>query len=255
MRIPGQAIRSRGTDREDRIGAGAWSRSPCRPVIDSELDTPVAASQRLNRPPDRAVAYRVARCAPCPVNCASDTRCRRSSSAPPHCSISPWRQSNAGSTPRPSATTSSPGGTPAVTRPSRLHGWARLAQATTRIALGTSVLTPTFRYHPAVVAQAMGTLGSMFPGRFWLGVGTGESMNEAPLGIEWPDTKERFARLKEAVTLIQTLMTNRSRHLRRHVLPDAQRHHLRPSRAADPHLHRGGGRISCAARRAGSPTG
>jgi coenzyme F420-dependent glucose-6-phosphate dehydrogenase len=80
-------------------------------------------------------------------------------------------------------------------------------QATSRIDLGTSVLTPTFRYHPAVVAQAMGTLGSMFPGRFWLGVGTGESMNEAPLGLAWPDTKERFARLKEAVELIQTLWT------------------------------------------------
>ena len=80
-------------------------------------------------------------------------------------------------------------------------------QATSRIALGTSVLTPTFRYHPAIVAQAMGTLGSLFPGRIWLGVGTGESMNEAPLDIEWPDTKERFARLKEAVALIQTLMT------------------------------------------------
>ena len=78
-------------------------------------------------------------------------------------------------------------------------------QATSRIALGTSVLTPTFRYHPAVVAQAMGTLGSMFPGRVWLGVGTGESMNEAPLGTAWPDTKERFARLKEAVALIQVL--------------------------------------------------
>ncbi len=75
-------------------------------------------------------------------------------------------------------------------------------QATRRIALGTSVLTPTFRYHPAVVAQAMGTLGSMFPGRFWLGVGTGESMNEAPVGVAWPETKERFARLKEAVELI-----------------------------------------------------
>jgi coenzyme F420-dependent glucose-6-phosphate dehydrogenase len=81
-------------------------------------------------------------------------------------------------------------------------------QATSRIALGTSVLTPTFRYHPAIVAQAMGTLGTLFPGRIWLGVGTGESMNEAPLDIEWPDTKERFARLKEAVTLIQTLMTS-----------------------------------------------
>jgi coenzyme F420-dependent glucose-6-phosphate dehydrogenase len=81
-------------------------------------------------------------------------------------------------------------------------------QATRRIALGTSVLTPTFRYHPAIVAQAMGTLGVLFPGRIWLGVGTGESMNEAPLDTDWPDTKERFARLKEAVTLIQTLWTS-----------------------------------------------
>ena len=81
-------------------------------------------------------------------------------------------------------------------------------QATSRIALGTSVLTPTFRYHPAIVAQAMGTLGVLFPSRIWLGVGTGESMNEAPLDTDWPDTKERFARLKEAVTLIQTLWTS-----------------------------------------------
>ena len=81
-------------------------------------------------------------------------------------------------------------------------------QATQRLALGTSVLTPTFRYHPAVVAQAMGTLGSLFPGRIWLGVGTGKSMNEAPLGIEWPDAKERFARLKEAVELIKTLLSS-----------------------------------------------
>src|SRR6202521_1308248 len=80
-------------------------------------------------------------------------------------------------------------------------------QATSSIELGTSVLTPTFRYHPAVVAQAMGTLGCLFPGRIWLGVGTGESLNEAPLGIKWPDSKERFARLKEAVSLIQTLWT------------------------------------------------
>ena len=70
------------------------------------------------------------------------------------------------------------------------------------------MLTPTFRHHPAIVAQAMGTLGVLFPGRIWLGVGTGESMNEAPLDTDWPDTKERFARLKEAVTLIQTLWTS-----------------------------------------------
>ena len=103
-------------------------------------------------------------------------------------------------------------------------------QATSRIALGTSVLTPTFRYHPAIVAQAIGTLGVMFPGRIWLGVGTGESMNEAPLDIDWPDAKERFARLKEAVALIQTLLDERSRDVRRHVLPDPERDHLRPSR-------------------------
>ena len=81
-------------------------------------------------------------------------------------------------------------------------------QATSHIALGTSVLTPTFRYHPAIVAQAMGTLGAMFPGRIWLGVGTGEAMNETPLDVEWPESKERFARLKEAVALIQTLLTS-----------------------------------------------
>jgi coenzyme F420-dependent glucose-6-phosphate dehydrogenase len=74
--------------------------------------------------------------------------------------------------------------------------------------MGTSVVTPTFRYHPSVVAQAMGTLGVLFPNRISLGVGTGESLNEVPpLGIEWPDFKERWARLREAVTLVRKLWT------------------------------------------------
>lgn len=76
---------------------------------------------------------------------------------------------------------------------------------TSRIELGTSVLTPHFRYHPAVVAQAFATLGCLFPGRVWLGVGSGESMNEVPLGMHWPEQKERFARLKESVQLIRAL--------------------------------------------------
>jgi coenzyme F420-dependent glucose-6-phosphate dehydrogenase len=67
------------------------------------------------------------------------------------------------------------------------------------------VLTPTFRYHPAVVAQAFATLGCLAPGRAVLGVGSGESLNEVPLGTQWPEGKERFARLKEAVLLIQKL--------------------------------------------------
>ena len=79
------------------------------------------------------------------------------------------------------------------------------AQATERVTLGTSVLTPSFRYNPAVVAQAFATLGCLAPGRVILGVGTGESLNEIPVGIEWPEQSERFARLKESVTLIQQL--------------------------------------------------
>lgn len=89
--------------------------------------------------------------------------------------------------------------------PAALPWLGALAARTERVLLGTSVLTPTFRYHPAVVAQAFATLGCLAPDRVVLGVGSGESLNEVPLGRTWPDGKERFARLKEAVTLIQRL--------------------------------------------------
>lgn len=83
---------------------------------------------------------------------------------------------------------------------------AAVLARTERIVLGTSVLTPTFRMHPSVVAHAFGTLGAMFPGRVILGVGTGESLNEVPAtGLEWPELKERSARLREAVKLIRLL--------------------------------------------------
>ncbi len=81
-----------------------------------------------------------------------------------------------------------------------------LGARTSRIVMGTSVLTPTFRYHPSVVAQSFGTLGSLFPGRLILGVGSGESLNEVPAtGMEWPELKERFARLRESVDLMKRL--------------------------------------------------
>jgi len=81
-----------------------------------------------------------------------------------------------------------------------------LGARTSRILMGTSVLTPTFRYHPAIVAQAFGTLGAMYPQRMILGVGTGESLNEVPAtAAPWPEPKERTARLKEAVALIRQL--------------------------------------------------
>ncbi|SRR5579884_2516075 len=82
-------------------------------------------------------------------------------------------------------------------------------QRTQRVILGTSVLTPTFRYQPAVVAQAFGTLGVLNPGRFILGVGSGESLNEvAVTDADWPPAKERLARLREAVALIRKLWTD-----------------------------------------------
>jgi coenzyme F420-dependent glucose-6-phosphate dehydrogenase len=81
-------------------------------------------------------------------------------------------------------------------------------ERTQRVLLGTSVLTPTFRYQPAVVAQAFGTLGVLNPGRMILGVGSGESLNEvAVTGGEWPSPRERLARLREAVELIRLLLS------------------------------------------------
>jgi coenzyme F420-dependent glucose-6-phosphate dehydrogenase len=90
--------------------------------------------------------------------------------------------------------------------PNSIAWMGALGARTSKVAIGTSVLTPTFRYHPSIVAQAFGTLGSMFPGRVILGIGTGESLNEVPsTGAPWPEFKERFARLREAVNLIRTL--------------------------------------------------
>jgi coenzyme F420-dependent glucose-6-phosphate dehydrogenase len=90
--------------------------------------------------------------------------------------------------------------------PSSLVWLGAVAARTDRLLLGTSVLTPTFRYHPSIVAQAFGTLGAMAPGRVILGIGTGEGLNEVPsTGAPWPEFKERFARMREAVTLIRKL--------------------------------------------------
>jgi coenzyme F420-dependent glucose-6-phosphate dehydrogenase len=92
--------------------------------------------------------------------------------------------------------------------PFSLSWLAAVGERTSRVQLGTSVLTPTFRYNPAVLAQAFATLGLLYPGRVMLGVGTGEALNEiAVSGREWPEFKERFARLREAVRLIRELWT------------------------------------------------
>jgi coenzyme F420-dependent glucose-6-phosphate dehydrogenase len=90
--------------------------------------------------------------------------------------------------------------------PFSLSWLGALGARTDRIVIGTSVLTPTFRYHPAVVAHAFGTLGDLYPGRVVLGIGTGESLNETPAtGMQWPEQKERTARFREAIHLIKQL--------------------------------------------------
>ncbi len=92
--------------------------------------------------------------------------------------------------------------------PAALTWLGAAAVATERAVLGTSVLTPTLRYHPSVVAQAFGTLGCLAPGRVFLGVGTGEALNETPAtGQEFPGRKERRQRLAEALKLIRLLWT------------------------------------------------
>jgi coenzyme F420-dependent glucose-6-phosphate dehydrogenase len=83
---------------------------------------------------------------------------------------------------------------------------AAIGERTERVVLGTSVLTPSFRYNPAVLAQAFATLALLYPGRVVLGVGSGEALNEMAVGLaEWPEFKERFARLREAVRLMRAL--------------------------------------------------
>jgi coenzyme F420-dependent glucose-6-phosphate dehydrogenase len=90
--------------------------------------------------------------------------------------------------------------------PAAIPWLAAVGQRTSEALLGTSVLTPTMRYHPSVIAQAFGTLGCLTPGRIFLGVGTGEALNERPAtGVEMPGRKERRQRLAEAIELIRRL--------------------------------------------------
>jgi len=92
--------------------------------------------------------------------------------------------------------------------PNALVWLGAAGERTERATLGTSVLTPTMRYHPSIVAQAFGTLACLNPGRVFLGVGTGEAMNETPAtGAEWPGARERRQRLAEAIELMRSLWT------------------------------------------------
>ncbi|WP_324613270.1 glucose-6-phosphate dehydrogenase (coenzyme-F420) [Agromyces kandeliae] len=95
--------------------------------------------------------------------------------------------------------------------PFSLTWMAAVGERTSNVRIGTSVMTPTFRYNPAVLAQAFASLGVLYPDRVIAGFGTGEALNEIATGFqgagaqEWPEFRERYARLREAVRLMRAL--------------------------------------------------
>lgn len=85
-----------------------------------------------------------------------------------------------------------------------------LGQRTRKAWMGPTVTCPTLRYHPAIVAQAFATLSQLYPGRIFLGLGSGEALNEQAATGQWPPWRERWERLIEAVTIIRRLWTGES---------------------------------------------
>jgi coenzyme F420-dependent glucose-6-phosphate dehydrogenase len=130
--------------------------------------------------------------------------------------------------------------------------WAALggiAGATKRLVVGTGVTCPIIRLHPAIVAQAAATVASMMPGRFFLGVGTGENLNEHVTGSKWPPVDVRREMLEEAIAVIRLLWQGSTQsHRGPHYTVDQARLYTRP-RTAPPIMVAGSGEL--AARLAG----
>ena len=119
-----------------------------------------------------------------------------------------------------------------------------LGAVTSRITIGTSVLTPTFRYQPAVVAQAFATLGVMFPNRVVLGVGTGESLNDVPsTGMDMARFQGAVRAFPRGDHLDPSALDRGAGDVRRPILSHQGRDHLRSARDARTDLCRGGRRI------------
>jgi len=114
------------------------------------------------------------------------------------------------------------------------HAWVWLGaagQATDQVALGTGVTPPGPRYHPVLIAQAWATLELLFPGRPYLGIGSGESLNESPLGADWPPVGEQIERLEEGLQIIRRLLAGETiDHDGKHFSTKQARLHSRPER-------------------------
>jgi coenzyme F420-dependent glucose-6-phosphate dehydrogenase len=114
------------------------------------------------------------------------------------------------------------------------HAWVWLGavgQATERISIGTAVTPPGPRFHPVLIAQAWATLERLFPGRPFLGVGSGESLNESPLAAIWPPVSEQVERMEEGLEIIRRLFDGeRLNYDGRHFQTDEAVIHTRPNR-------------------------
>lgn len=113
------------------------------------------------------------------------------------------------------------------------HAWVWLGAAgvATKLPIGTAVTPPGPRYHPVLIAQAWATLEIMFPGRPFLGIGSGESLNESPLGAPWPPVREQVERMEEALELIHRLFAGERLTTRgKHFSTDGALLHSRPRR-------------------------
>jgi G6PDH family F420-dependent oxidoreductase len=127
-----------------------------------------------------------------------------------------------------------------------------IAHATSRLQLGTGVTCPTVRIHPAIVAQAAATCASMMPGRFFLGVGTGENLNEHITGARWPTADMRLEMLEEAVEVMRLLWQGGMRsHHGKHFTVENARVYTLPDDPVDVYVAASGEKAATLAGRIG----
>jgi coenzyme F420-dependent glucose-6-phosphate dehydrogenase len=135
------------------------------------------------------------------------------------------------------------------------HAWVWLGaagEATERVPFGTAVTPPGPRYHPVLIAQAWATLEVMFPGRPYLGLGSGESLNESPLGADWPPVGEQIERLEEGLELVHLLFAGeRVDHRGKHFTTKQAKLHSRPERRPPIYVSAFGPRAAAVAGRWG----
>ncbi len=118
-----------------------------------------------------------------------------------------------------------------------------IAQATERLELGTAVTCPTLRIHPVIIAQAAATAATLMPGRFFLGVGTGEALNEHVVGTQWPATHVRQEMLEEAIEVIRQMWKGGlQNHRGRHYVVENARIYSLPEQLPPIHIAVGGPR-------------